>query len=276
MASYTITPDYAEQTVTIKVTGGANKAKLQIIIREADDTSAYVVNTIETMNSSSWSETYSGFDTLTHYLVNIRYNSGSWLGAKDLKFPIFELQDITETGVKFYVEGFTTEPNQIRYYCRTLDGSSVPINQDYSEPYDGYIWRQWDDALSPNTEYVANVRVNGYWLKAQEFKTKGSSRPYNWNWYSTIEQGQPIKLSAREWNDFCTKINAFREYKGLSDYSFTTVSKGQPIKASVVNEAWNAINSIPGRGGLPNKAYSGKPFDAYFFKQLRIALNKVP
>lgn len=276
MASYTITPDYKNQTVTVNVTGGTKNAHLQIVIREADDSDAYIINTEEVMNSSSWSKTYSGFDTLTHYLVNVRYHSGSWLGAKDLKFPIFELQNITETGVRFYVEGFTTEPNKIWYYARTPDSSSVPINEEFSESYDGYVWREWNDALTPNTEYVANVRVNGYWLEAQEFKTKGPSRPYDWNWYSTIEEGEPIKLSHQEWNDFCKKINAFRKYKGLSNYSFTTVSKGDPIKSEVVNEARTAIADIPGRGGLPNRTWPGHEITAYYFKQLRIALNQIP
>lgn len=278
MASYTMTPDYADQTVTLKVTGGAKGAQLQIIIREAADSTAYIVNTIEKMTSSTWSETYSGFSTCEFYVVNIRYNSGSWLGSKQLVFPEFSLSDITETGLQFNIDGVDDESaHSVRYYIRTPDSSSVLLNEDYTENYESTSFYRWfKNILSPGTDYVANVRIDGHWLEPQTFKTKGSSRPYNWNWYSDIAQGKPIKLSAREWNDFCTKINAFRKYKGLSSYDFTTVSRGQPIKSSVVNEALTAISAIPGHGGLPNRTYSGQAITAYYFLQLRIALNKVP
>ena len=80
------------------------------------------------------------------------------------------------------------------------------------------FYRWFKNILSPGTEYVANVRIDGHWLEPQTFKTKGSSRPYNWNWYSDIAQGKPIKLSAREWNDFCTKSMRFESIK---DYRLT-------------------------------------------------------
>ena len=174
----------------------------------------------------------------------------------------------------------------VRFYIRysdstenLLDGKNQYRTSTNSTSFDASF-----DILEEYTSYVCRV---GYpadpttWLgAAKTFKTgsfdTGPERPYNWNWYSTIEQGQPIKLSALEWNDFCSKINEFRDYCGLSSYNFTKVYRGQKIKSSVVNEARTAIADIPGHGGLPNRTWSGHEITAYYFKQLRIALNRIP
>ena len=102
-------------------------------------------------------------------------------------------------------------------------------------------------------------------------------RPNDWSWYTTIKSGSDINISAREWNDFTSRINAFREYDGLSDYNFTYVYSGTtPISASICNEARSAISPISGRGTLPSRAVSNSPLTASFFNGLMNALNSVP
>lgn len=133
--------------------------------------------------------------------------------------------------------------------------------------------------LSPGTAYAINVKVNDTWLGTKMFTTPGSSgptRPDDWYWYSYIGSGSTIRLSAREWNDFCDRINEFLEYDGQTAYSFQRVYSGDPISASVVNDAWYAIRRITGHGSLPSTARSGAPIYASFFNGLQDALNATP
>lgn len=104
----------------------------------------------------------------------------------------------------------------------------------------------------------------------------GLNRPDDWSWWSTVSSGSPIAITAREWNAFCTRINDFREYAELSSYSFTSVSKGTPISATIVNQARSAISGISGHGTLPSAAVSGGKITATFFNRLASALNSIP
>lgn len=105
--------------------------------------------------------------------------------------------------------------------------------------------------------------------------TAAATRPSNWAWTSTIASGESVKISATEWNNFCTRINAFRTYKGLSRYSFTSVSKGTKISATIANQARTAIDAISGHGTLPSAAVSGGKMYASFFTKLASALNAI-
>lgn len=80
-----------------------------------------------------------------------------------------------------------------------------------------------------------------------------SSRPENWYWTTDIRQGARtlfrrsnvyMPITATEWNSLCSRINEFREYKGLVRYNFTHVSSGTRITAGLYNEAVYAINEI--------------------------------
>ena len=79
-------------------------------------------------------------------------------------------------------------------------------------------------------------------------------RPDKFYWTTSIQTGASVRfdtasnsfrpVTAAEWNAFCSKINEFRRYKGLSEYSFTTVSTGMLFTAAIYNEAVAAINEI--------------------------------
>ena len=84
------------------------------------------------------------------------------------------------------------------------------------------------------------------------------ARPSNFAWTTTITQGGNIHytnlgtkslyiITADEWNAFTAKINEFRVYKALSNYSFTSVSLNTVITKAIINEAIYAITDITGR-----------------------------
>lgn len=116
-------------------------------------------------------------------------------------------------------------------------------------------------------EANCTVRVNATDL--------GTDRPDDWSWNSTIRAGADIAISAPDWNNFCSRINEFRAYAGLSSYSFTTVSRGTVISAAIVNQARTAISAISGHGTLPSAAVPGDEITARFFNTLTSALNSI-
>lgn len=138
------------------------------------------------------------------------------------------------------------------------------------------------EGLNPSTTYRANILyststtvIENYSLGIQRITTEASERPDNWAWISTIASGRAVSITAAEWNAFCVRINEFREYKGLSAYSFTTVSKGTKISATICNQAWSAIYAISGHGTMPSAAVADGPLYASFFTLLASALNSI-
>lgn len=120
---------------------------------------------------------------------------------------------------------------------------------------------------------------NGYYWSAGGFQSVGiaftASRPSNWSWTSTISSNADLKLTAYEWTMFCTRINQFRTYKGLSQYLFDNVVSGVTISASIVNAARSAIEAMSPGVTLPSAVSSGSEISASFFNGLKDSLNSI-
>ncbi len=82
-------------------------------------------------------------------------------------------------------------------------------------------------------------------------------RPANWEWEYTISQGGKFYpqsgngktaylMRASHWNEFTARINLFRDYKGLSSYTFTTATTSTTPTGvrNCINQAINAINPM--------------------------------
>lgn len=137
--------------------------------------------------------------------------------------------------------------------------------------------------LSPNTDYVVNYRgyndygVGSFILPAGPTFTTKPLLPDPWEWWSTIKVGQPINVSAAEWNAFTRRVDEVRNAFGLVQWTrYTTVYSGEDMKASVAEDVREAI------GGLlpvadssldPGWIEANKPITAAFFLGLRDYLN---
>lgn len=140
----------------------------------------------------------------------------------------------------------------------------------------GYLEKNFSVKLQANNKYWINLLYGPGDSGSYTLNYEIQSGPSPWNWTSTIAQNYSIGITAQEWNNFTSKINEFRQYKGLSDYSFTTAIKNTtPISANICNEAWDAINSISGHGTMPNKLITNGPIYASFFNGLKDALNTI-
>lgn len=182
----------------------------------------------------------------------------------------------TNTSITFNVTGLNSG-DFVRLYCRydqttertvvdaDFTASSTTLSRTYMIPSD--------------SDYVANVRVNGVWIGAKYFSTGSDEpapkRPSDWYWSITPVKGNTIRITASDWNNFCKRINQFRDYKKLGAYDFSTVSSGSKMMAWQANEARSAISSISGHGTMPSSAVSGNTVTASFFTQLASALNAI-
>jgi hypothetical protein len=89
-------------------------------------------------------------------------------------------------------------------------------------------------------------------------------RPLDWSW-GTLVSNNPTysyggKLRANvvdaiEWINFCTRINEFRAYKNLSNYSFTSAITNESFTSSIFNEASLAISQM---ATVPNTVSTGE------------------
>jgi len=85
-------------------------------------------------------------------------------------------------------------------------------------------------------------------------------------------------LTAKEWKDFLSFINAARANAGDSAISFDTsdVTSGRPFTAQMFTAARNAIASATGHGTLPNNASSGGViYGTAHFGRARDSINAV-
>src|SRR5690606_13086004 len=108
--------------------------------------------------------------------------------------------------------------------------------------YDSHIY--WD-GLMPDTTYRFRVRAGnsgGFsgWSTTITAKTP-AERPSNYYWTYSKYSGGNFNLTADEWNKFTARINAFRTYKGWSNFDFDYAYRGNAFTAKMYNDARNAI-----------------------------------
>ena len=279
MAAYSYS--YTYRTVTISVTGLTSGTNIVFYYRKSSVTKATEIH--RTSSGSTFKETITGLNASTSYTINVHVDGVGFLGSKTFNtnpLPTFTIDAVTSNSVTITVKGFV--PNErVRFQVKQYSNSSTAVDMDYN--VNATTLTKTYSGLKPNTVYYADIQLNqSLWLggssitDGKRFVTLAeNTRPANWSWSSTIEKGKPIKVTAVEWNNFCTRINKFRTYKGLTTYNFTTVSKGMSISATIVNQARTAINGITGHGTLPSKAASGEAITASFFNTLKNALNAI-
>ncbi len=101
-------------------------------------------------------------------------------------------------------------------------------------------------------------------------------RPSNFSWTYTKTKGGSFNLTATEWNNLTARINAFRVYRGLSNYSFTRAYSGNDFTAAMYNQAVNAIKGISGYGSYLYTVSKGDTVTAAGLNALRDELNAIP
>ena len=147
-----------------------------------------------------------------------------------------------------------------------------------------------DDGDDRNFKFTYDVTAGTtYYLWVRYYSTSASgyidlyidppevvTRPNDFSWTYSKVQGGTFNLTATEWNNFTSRINAFREYKGLSDYSFTRAYSGNNFTAAMYNQARIAIQAISGYGTYIPTVTKGQQITAYMMNVLVSELNAIP
>jgi hypothetical protein len=142
---------------------------------------------------------------------------------------------------------------------RTVTFTGLNQGQTYNFKAQGYFYYNSADLWSA---YIREVNVTT------------TSRPSTFSWTTAKTVGGTFNLTAIEWNRLTSKINEFRAYKGLSSYSFTTVSAGNIFTAAIFTQARNAIAAMS-TSGLPGTKSTGDYVNASDLNALRDTLNAI-
>ena len=136
------------------------------------------------------------------------------------------------------------------------------------------IEREYDGSIHTTARYLIEL---------------SNGKPTSFKWAIAKVSGQPLRVSASEWNAFTKKINEFLKYKGKATINFTSavsaglpqgavvggnhgLSNGKVISASIINEAVRALKSM---GASVSEVASNQPITADFFNDIVTKLNSI-
>lgn len=192
------------------------------------------------------------------------------------------IASIGQYGAQWYIDGlsYLWDTDQYNYAYVAVNGNSTspvyppsPIGSGYTTGW-GSI-----SGLQPNTTYTAYGYVNTpsgtYATGSYTFTTLPPPRPSNFSWTYSKTSGGDFNLLASEWNNLISKVNDFRQYKGLSSYSFTTASSGADFAAFYFNQAVTAISAMSPPTSSPSSVSSGQDIYASYLNGLVDSLNSI-
>jgi hypothetical protein len=219
-----IIPDTTTDEITFTTIGGNDSGG-----GSGGDTSGCVLFDGATVRSSSYD---SSTGNITVQLRLYYWNSSSSSKSATIYYSIDDADYFSQSvNVSGDGSGYIT-CNMTIYVGKNYSGTSYDFsfngyiktsgcNNDY---FDESLTATWTGTITPTRP------AKFYWISSSSNLTKGSA-------VSTY-------ITATKWKQLQTNINEVRAYKGLGNYTFTTVSSGSTIKASYYNEMANAINAM--------------------------------
>lgn len=170
------------------------------------------------------------------------------------RYVYWYLNNTTNYKGKTYINAYVSQTSTFSSFGTLTPGATYQI---YAEVY-----------------YTSNNTLLSKMLRPIIVTTK-NPRPYDFYWDVEKVQDEEIVITADEWTNLQENINLVRKYKGYSNYSFTTVSPGDDITASVYNECISAINTIYPTSITSYKVSVGDPITAEAINKLQFFINNV-
>lgn len=241
--------------------------------------------------SSSVSHSFTGLQADTRYMVEVEV----W-NQDDQRELFWDYYNVRTDGLPPSRPSWIVMDEELTdYNYLVVDWASVPDADGYDVYVDGRYYQTTSlryaviDA-KPGTSYEVCVRAYNEWgtssARCGTFRTP--SLPGKWNWsydiysggefYDYSSDGRTVYLMpASEWNNFTSRINEVREYKGLSNYSFTTATRNTSESGirTCINQAINAINDMLSSSSRMSTISSGSEVRASIFIDMRDKLNSI-
>jgi hypothetical protein len=157
--------------------------------------------------------------------------------------PTISVVSVTSDSISVKIDSLTGTWTGVTFDLY-INGNIVPNSNKLAYNIGDIV--TWTE-LTPNTTYeiqaftFLNVSVQLLSLSPASITAYTSTRPNNFAWTYAKVSGANFLLTKDEWNSFTSKINEFRQYKGLSNYSFTTAVTGTNFMASMFRQARSAI-----------------------------------
>lgn len=189
------------------------------------------------------------------------------------------------TGSSIYAYASASDNKELSYFQFFLDGV-VKSTQYFSGTSASAQYTF--DGLKGNTYYTVKVTVadaSGNSTSASYTVKTKANRPLDFVWDSSKISGSNVNISATEWNRLQDKINEFRKFKNLSEFSiftgyngdnsFTRAVYNSSIMAYFFNQCRNGINGMNPPTSAPYLVGSGSNINASDINRLRDSLNSI-
>lgn len=252
--------------VWVRGLSGSSSGDVTLCIEPPVDTWTLVTGAFGTISSEASASFTLGTNQMRRYSVSFK-NSGSAnffaMGSEDTWGYLSTTTGFDNTNgmpTSYLAEDGTSGPG---------DNFAITYNVTAGTTY--YIW-----VCESYGESTGTIEL---YVQPPE---KAVVRPSNFSWTYAKVQGGTFNLTATEWNNFTSRINAFRNYwddahgTSLSDYSFTRAYSGNNFTAAMYNQARIAIQAMSGYGTYIPTVTKGQQITAYMMNVLVSELNSIP
>lgn len=227
---------------------------------------AYTIEVRAYYSSSKYGSWTFGY-TCTTSPAQPTFTTSSKNGVITVNYNLVESSNVSYVYINLYDSTNSTVLQQ-----KTLTSASGSFS--YNKVADGKYYIRAQSVFVYSGSYL--YCVDDYGTKYTLTKSITiSSKPASFSWAYAKNSGSDFNLKATEWNSFTSKINEFRDWKGLSDYSFTTAVKGNTFTAAMFNQAVTAINAMYSNNPLSSVS-KGSTVTAYILNNIVSVLNNVP
>ena len=196
------------------------------------------------------------------------YNKYTYITSKDRNILNLLYSDYTSPNDDYTKVALSLNIPKGCYMASTSTTNSIrTVSDSFLERGCNYKVRVFIVNSSGNVSYTSN------WISVS---VPEKIRPDNFSWTYAKTQNGNFNLTATEWNNFTSRINEFREYCGLTAYTFTKAYSGNDFKAAMYNQARSAIRAISGYGSYIPLVSSGDDITAYLMNIIVSELNAIP
>lgn len=237
-----------DKSITWRITAGSNTSTLYIDRTWSTETSRSVTS------GETFYWTYDAPSYSTQYGIRVRgYNSngfGSYTGwsyatTAAAPKPVAKIVGLftTQVTTNSFRLSWDSTINATTYQVSIKLRDSATWSTTYSMSQTSYNFTD----LTVATYYTVRVRgyydsIYGEWSDEMIVRTQDNvPTPLSWR---VRTSGSAFDLTAKEWNDLTSKINAWRTHRGLVNRTLTAAVTGNNLTAAMFNQVATELRAV--------------------------------